>query len=115
VQTILPVVQLPGAEPGRCTLQRAGHNVNPVQARVASERPGIAGTLVRTDAGVVLRPADGGDDLVLRCHRPEALDEVLARFGPDGWRVSTSLLLNDRGVGISVACGDTELSPCATG
>jgi hypothetical protein len=112
VQTILPAVKLPGSEPDRCESYGAGHNVHPIQARLAMQDPGIRGSLVRTKNGVALRSADGSEYLHLRCHRPEALEELLERFGPDGWRISACMLVNNYGVGISVAYGDLEMRPC---
>jgi hypothetical protein len=112
VQSDLPVVELAGSGDDTCGSYRPGHNVHPTQARIAMEQPGISGTLVRTDQGVVFRPTDGNEDIGLRCHRPAALDEVLDKYGPADWRVSAGMLLNDHGVGISVACNDIEWEPC---
>ena len=120
ISTILPVVELPEGTPDRCTSIEPGHNPHWIQARLAVEHPGTAGTLVRTpDGGVALRPLDGSDELTLRCHRPAALVEVLDRYGPHGWKLSYGVLVHPGdgspgtlAVGICVATGDEPLTRC---
>lgn len=120
INTILPVVELPGNTRGRCGAQKPGHNPHPIQARLAFEKPGTPGTLVRTaDGGVALRPLDGTDDIPVACHRPAALVEVLERYGTHGWKLSYGMLVHPGdgspdtlAVGVCVATGDEPVGRC---